>query len=672
MKTADELTALTLDFLSEHTNEAALAVVLGVVWHVIWERPKHLPPPFLNDATRSDESDAIEESLWHRTNSTDPRPPRKPTGLLRGNLRNELQLVLEENEQLDRLVRELRSEIERSDQLPTLGSSMSFFPTPVAHYDTIGFGPPPTAVQASRKRIRGDGGGGIARYAVGRTTAELDLLGSCWGILVFGFCLLSSKRTRRRRNPLAATIETLEAGTLAAHAFVNEDAMPALAVIFAYFDVRRRAFLDRALDPTSSTGKLVASSRDRFRAAVDRIESLLYDGMLPVAARCTQRANARARDAINAVASVELPSSREDLMLLLRGKKRPPTIPLSEHDETLTRVRESLEREISGHRELERETSDRYRELERKTSDLRKALAGKEALLYEERMKTRSARSDATRVALEREETRRLESEATRTTALTSVAGDQKRLLRGFLSEHILSKQQQDRLRRIDERINPKKTSTIVLPDPILQGFASAMYLNNISDLSSENTPPPSAPAALLNPPWHGPKTTKTKTTTTMDCRDDCNNTNSGDDDYYGNPNETRLKELREAFLRSKVTARTLRPSSSPSNNNMKSSTAAVVDRTGSTRIIDDAIIGARASTGSLLWSAASDPLVTKTARDDTASSKRLREGPTTSGSGPSALTLTRLATPSSWMEDPASLMCDWRTGGGNDDEARE
>ena len=613
MKTADELTALTLDFLSEHTNEAALAVVLGLVWHLIWERPKHLQ--YLNGV--GPESDMSNDSASTQTQTTrTDHQTRKTTTLLRGNLRKEFQLVLEENEELERLVRELRFKIEQNQEDPTMLS-----PTP-ATYHHIGFDVPTTASN-SRKRIRSSDAG-ILRSTVGWTTDELDLIGSCWAMLIFGFCLVSSRRTRRHKNPLATTIEMLETATLAAYVFVQDDVKPALSTIHAYFDIQGRNLFNQIVDPTSSTGELIASSKVRFTQFVEWIETLLYDQMLPIAAQYTQRATAFTQDVVQTIASIEFPSNWEELKLLLQRKERPPTILMSEHNDEVRRVQESLQRKISQHQALEE-----------KNSDLQKALLGKETLLYEERMKTRSARLDAAKVTLEREETKRLESETTRATALALVAEDQKRLLRGFLSEHIMSKQQQDRLRRIDQQNNPKKTSTIVLPDPILQGFASAMYLNNISDLSSENASAGLSSSERLQQQQRLPQMT--------DCRDDFQN--SDDDDYYGNPNETRLKEIREEFLRSKKMAQTLRPSQAITETNART------NRNTN-----------QASTGSLLWNAASDPAL-KVVNDNSYASKKHQHEL-------AAVALAQLA-PSSWMGNAASIMCDWRTDG-NDDEVRE
>lgn len=287
-----------------------------------------------------------------------------------------------------------------------------------------------------------------------------------------------------------------------------------------------------------------------------------------------------------------------------KWKKSPPTVLLSEHEETVKTIQDSLNKE-----ETERKA------LQEKIGGLERALRGKEVLLYEERMKTRSAKLESAQVLVERDEIRRQVRQDTEEAALAAVAEDKWRLLQSFLNEHLLSRHYQERLALIDEKGNPKK-STIVLPDPILQGFASAMYINNLSSLSSDYTSPSQRQQRLVSA---GDIVT--------DCRDDA----GVEDEYYGNPNEARLSEIKEQFLRSKIVSNTLRPSHPDPRN------------------------GNQASTGSLLWSAANP-------------ATKAKEGTSTKKLAMRA-SVPQPQQPSSWMEDPASIMCDWRT---SEDEVRE
>lgn len=567
MSTAEELTTLTLDFLAEHTNEAVAAVVLGVFWHLIWERPKHL-----NKIAK----DAYDEPAINDIKQRDTQ--------LRGNLKKELQHVLNENEDLERIVQELRSKLEGGEypQIDSFGYS------PTQAYVPIG------THHSARKRNRS---GGLIRAAIGLTTNEIDALSSCWALLVFSFCLLAKRRTRKRYNPLSTTVVTLEKGRSWATEYFQAEVLPALIKIWIYLSSEFQKLHARVTDPESISGKAIAAAQKSFHShtesTIRSMKEVFNDKILPVSARLTQQGVEYGHSAVKFISAMEMP----------KWKEQPPSILLSEHDKNVGALETSL-----------KETEARNKALEEKISSYEKALKGKEILLYEERMKTRSAKLEAAKVTIEREESRRKESKDTEASARADVAEDQRRILRNFLSEHIQSRQQQDFIRKIEEKNAPKK-SKIVLPDPILQGFASAMYLNNISDLSSENA----TQSDLRNQ-------VVAVGDLAMECRDDACN----EDECYGNVNETRLLEIKEQYMRSKTAVGSLRPSQV------------------------DPRDGYKASTGSLLWNAANE--ATK-AKDCTT------KNPYT----------TRAASqePSSWMEDPASIMCDWRMNG-NEEELRE
>jgi hypothetical protein len=574
MSNAEELTAITVDFLAEHTNEAALAVVLGIVWHLVWERPKHLPN--VAEAQHTTPADSIPENRTIQTQ-------------LRGNLKRELQTLLHENEELERIVRGLRSEIEGKDQ----------FSSPKAAYY-------PMSMHPTRKRIRN---AGIIRTTIGMTTNEFDALGSCWALLVFGFCLVSSRRRRRRDNPLSTTIVMLEKLHSVTNDYAEAEMLPALRKIRMYLGNELHELHGRITDPESSTGKAIVTFREtlqsHFGAFVGSTETVVYDRIVPVAGRLTKQGVEYTRLVVNTIAAIEMP----------KWKESPPTVLLSEHEEKIQHLEDSLNKETSEHKTLQV-----------KADGLEQALRGKEVLLYEERMKTRSARLEATKVTIEREETRRRESQDTKTAALAAVTEEQRRLLHGYLGEHILSRQQQDHLRRIEEKNAPKK-SKIVLPDPILQGFASAMYIKNLSDLSSGEYTAFSERPRVAGVSGDHP----------TDCRDDAG---EQEEEYYGNPNETRLREIKEQFLRSRTAASSLRPSNT------------------------DPLEGNQASTGSLLWSAANPATRARY-------SKTKKHHPSRNNDISLATRGAVSQQPSSWMEDPASIMCDWRTNG-NDEELRE
>ena len=563
--TAEELTALTLDFLSEHTTEAYIAVVLGLVWHLIWERPKW--NQFSEQRQENDKTTETEAPL-----PTMSRETRRKTQL-RGKLNLELEHVLSENEELEELVRELRLEIEHKDFILSNSHPALYHHPMDMHYP-------------ARRRAQNPG---ILGSAIGMTTYELDTLGSCWALLVFGYCLVTSRRQRKQKNPLSATHEQLEKVYYTTYEYADREVFPALSKIQVYLGREFQEFID----PETDMGKNIIALQSRLKTTVAWMEDMMHTQLIPLAGQVSERGVEYTQIAINFVASLELPKA-----------EKVPTMLVSAHEETVKRLEESLEKETTEHTALKE-----------KAQGMEMALRGKEVLLYEERMKTRAAKLEAHKVALEREETRRRETLDTREAALRSVTEEQKRLLRALLSEHVLSRQQQYRLRQIDEKNFPKK-SKIVLPNPILQGFASAMYMNNISDLSSVT---PSERLVQRQQQHHR---------FTMDCRDD---SNFDEEDYYGNPSETRLLEIKEQFLRSKMTSNSLKPTQSiPS------------DPKGQT------------STGSLLWSAANPATI---AKDNIIKMQQQHQD--------------HKQQPSSWMEDPASIMCDWRTNG-NDDEARE
>ena len=562
MKTADELTAITIDFLAEHTNEAMAAVVLGVFWHLIWERPKHLlqtteiPSPY---------------------EETDDNLTKKETQL-RGNLKKEMQLVLHRNEELERIVRELQSKLEGNDQ---------------AHaYIPLGM-----QQNYSRKRTRK---AGLISTTIGMTTNEVDGLVSCWGLLVFGFCMVATRRTRKRYNPLSTTVVVLEKVNCVANGYTQENVFPALIKIWMYLADEFQKWYSRITDPESSSGKAIATAQKQFRSRTGKlaetIETVLYGTIIPVSTELTKQGVKVTHRAASTIAAFEMP----------KWKEQPPTILLVDHEEGIKALEVSL-----------KDNESQRKALQEKLTGFEQALKGKEILLYEERMKTRSAKLEAAKVTLEREETRRKESRDTEASALSAVAEDQRRILRSFLSEHLESRQQQERLRKIDKKSAPKK-STIVLPNPILQGFASTMYINNLSDLSNEQQQPNCNRNRVIGAP---------------DCRDDGSTEN---DEYYGNPNENRLREIKEQFRRSKTMASSLRPSSH----------------------IDSRVGNKKASTGSLLWNAANPATIGK----DCTSKNRFQTR---------AAAEAASQEPSSWMEDPASLMCDWRMAG-NEEEMRE
>lgn len=604
MKTAEELTEITVELLGNHANEAALAVVLGMAWHLVWERPKHYRPTAVAKLQHDDSA------------PTQPFPETRTRKMqLRGNLKNELQNLLKENEELEKIVKELRTEIERNDRFPTRDTQYQHSSNEPIFYHPIG----------TRKRTRNPG---VLRRTIGRTTNELDLLGSCWALLVFGYCLVSSRRRQKRNNPISETIELLEKWSLEANTFVQDDALPALSKIRAYF---RTEVFDklhaRFLHLDSSTGKSIATLRETLRSKFDAylksIETVVYDQIIPVLVRLTKNGVEQTHAIVAIIAAIEVPAIKLPTTTLL-WEAPPPTILLSEHDEKIRLLEESVAKEVS-----------KVDNLQGSLEGLQMALLGKESLLYEERMKTRTAKLAAAKVALEREETRREETRSTREAALEAISDDQKRLLRNFLTEHVSSKQQKERLRKIDEKNAPKK-STIVLPDPILQGFASAMYINNVSDLSSiEYNTNSSLEWQKHQHLQHRQQHRDFPT----DHRDDVDD----DDDYYGNPNETRLQEIKEQFLRSKTMANSLRPSLQQHTTNESN----------------------QASTGSLLWNAANPAT-----KDSGTTKKHLQQYHKNDTSLVSRKAVASQR-PSSWMDDPASIMCDWRTHG-NEEDARE
>ncbi len=528
MRTAEELTTLTLDFLAEHTNEAMAAVVLGAFWHLIWERPKHL--------------EQIKES-----GEPPSQPPSQPLPdilsgqtKLRGNLKKELQVVVSQNEELERLVRELQAKLTEHDYVWSSSETETYIP----------LGMPSTS---SRMKIRKPG---IIRKTIGMTTNELDTLGSCWALLVLGFCLVAKRRTRRRYNPLSTTFLTLQKASTVAHEYAQDEIIPVLITMWIYLTKEFNEWYTRTIDPESNSGKAISNAVVYLRDHTQKLEEIMHEKVIPLSKQGVEYT----RRVVDTLGTFEF----------LNWKEQPPTILLSDHEEKVQALEASLEQNESQRNALEE-----------KVSTYEMALKGKEVLLYEERMKTRSEKKKATKVIIEREETRRKETRDTKESALAEVAADQRMVLCNFLSKHIESRQQQEHLWRIEGK-NALKKSQIVLPNPILQGFASAMYLDSVDELNRQQE---------------------------SDCRDDA----CSDDNEYGNQTESRVREIREQFLRSK-------------NSSRRSQTN-----------------GEKASTGSLLWGAANPDTISTT------NSKK-------SGAG--------WREPSSWMEGPISYVRNWRMSG--------
>mmetsp|Transcript_22689 Transcript_22689/g.48141 ORF Transcript_22689/g.48141 Transcript_22689/m.48141 type:complete len:651 (+) Transcript_22689:102-2054(+) len=650
MKTPEELTAITLGFLGEHSNEAAWAVVLAVVWNLVWERRGKRQHAAVeregvvgHQNGTAEQPNAARQQQQQRQDSAAEKKRsegRKTKPLLRGNLKNELKAVLQEKEELERLVLELRSEIEYKNRfrMDVLHSS----PTPSGRHPSSIQMPHPT-----RRTIHGTAW--MVRTTIGVTTCELDTLGSCWALLVFGFCLLSSRRYRRGHNPFVSTVDIVERLCSAVHHLARDHVAPALSKIHAYLS---QALHTHVASPECGTGRAIAACLAVFRsgseAFVGSIEGLVYERILPCLARIASRGVACAHLVVNTIAAIEWPKRNRNGSTSGSEQRQLPTILLSVHEHKVLELEESL-----------RTKTSEQAALEEKLSGLRQALRGKEVLLYEERMKTRSAKLKNASATIEGEETRRREKLASEAAAHAAYAEDHRRLLRRFLSRHLLCRQQGDRLRKIDEK-NAPKSSKIVLPDPILQGFASAMYLQNLSDLSGsdENS----------NPQQQQQQQQRFfRSDAPMDCRDDVGGACREDECYYGrNVSENKLGEIREQFLQSRKVARSIQMR--PKHNDASRDT---IHNT------------ANASTGSLLWNAASAK-----ENSSSTSAKKIKQQqqqqptffPRQAGFSveekstmiAAKLNRTTAATtqPSSWMEDPGSIVCGWHTI--NDEEVRE
>ena len=487
MRSAEELTTLTLDFLGEHTNEAMAAVVLGAFWHLIWERPKHL--------------EQIQESI--EPTSQPHQDLFSGQTKLRGNVKKELQLVMSQNEELERLVRELQAKLTENDYVWSSSETETYIP--------LGM---PTL--SSRLSIRKPG---IIRKTIGMTTNELDTLGSCWALLVLGFCVMAKRRTRRRYNPLSTTVVTLQKASTMAYEYAQEEIIPVLISIWISLTKAFNEWYTRTIDPESNSGKAISQALVYLRGHTEKLEEIMHEKVIPLSKQGVEYTRLVAKN----------------LGTFDFFKEQPPTVLLSYHEEKVRELETSLE---------QNESQRKY--LQEKVTTYEMALKGKEVLLYEERMKTRSAKKVAAKVVIEREETRRKESQDTKESALAEVAADQRMILRNFLSKHIESRQQQEQLWRVEGK-NARKKSQIVLPNPILQGFASAMYLDSVDELNRQQE---------------------------SDCRDDA----CRDDNEYGNQTESRVREIREQFL--------------GSNNSTRQSQTK------------------KASTGSLLWGAANPATV--------------------------------------------------------------
>lgn len=413
--------------LKEHYHVFIVMVVaLAFVWK--WQ-------PWRRQQKQEDPAETHNESI-----ATAGLQSKTSRMQLRGNLRNELYILQSENEELQILVLQLRTEMEWKD---------------VQFSEALVGSPTHVLVAAKNKHT----------CISTRLASEFEILGSCWALLIFGLCLITSKRQRRitkwHCHPIQRTIKTVPEHSSMMNDYIRRVAFPIL----------------------SKNAKIAAQ---QIHAHVTSNETVIgraieENKIIPVAIHIRSLFTQNMQLLISTILAVELPEAKGN--------------------ETFTNVIKELEQQLCESKDsLLGEEKSRHA-LEYKLERLEGALEGKEGLLYDERMKTRIWKLRYAELKLEWEEARQSEAKKQQDAAMSAVAEDRKRLLCGFLEEYMRCRQQQQEIRILNATNNK---SNIFLPVPILQGISAARYnhsssssninskddLNNLSDLYNQYSTP--------------------------------------------------------------------------------------------------------------------------------------------------------------------------------------
>lgn len=379
---------------------------------------------------RQQKKDDIPVTTEKSTASASLQTNKKRT-LLRGNLRIQLETLQLEKDELEVMVSELRTEIEIKDI--QLSRALAEQPINI-----------PAATTNTRV--------GVPTRLVG----EFGTLGSCWALLILGLCFTTSKRQRRSAkrqcHPIRRTIKTAQV-----HSSVITDYF--WKVVYPILSKNAKIVADEMRLHVTSKETVVGVA---IAIIFETVEDITCHNIIPVVIRISTQVSEITENLASAIRAVDF-----------NGSKR---------DEASANLIQELERQLGELRHSLRDEEKSRAVLKGEIERLKGALEGKEGLLYEERMKTRIWKLQHAKLRLEWEEAKGIEAQKQLEAARSSVADDQKRLVRGFLEEHLRSRQQKQELQILGFTSNKNNS---LLPVPIQQGIAIAM--NKTSRSSSNN-----------------------------------------------------------------------------------------------------------------------------------------------------------------------------------------
>mmetsp|Transcript_6670 Transcript_6670/g.19247 ORF Transcript_6670/g.19247 Transcript_6670/m.19247 type:complete len:599 (+) Transcript_6670:60-1856(+) len=405
----DEFLQLLLD---EHYYVfMAIVVAVAFVWQSKPWRRRHMEEEVDDAAIKSTKTASVQT--------------KKRQILLRGNLRNQLETLQLEKEDLEGLVSQLRIEIETKDVQLSRALAESL-----------------TTVTAGTKNKRI----GLTR----RFAGELGTLGSSWTLLIFGLCFVNSKRQRRsskrQRHPIRRTIKTAREHSSIVNEYFWRVALPVLSK-------NSKIVAEEALAYVTSDETVIGVA---IAITHERMKDIARRRIVPVVDCISTKLSENAELVVSAIRAVELSEAKKN--------------------EASANLIKELEEQLDALRNRLREVQTSGVVMEGELEQLKGALEGKEALLYEERMRTRGWKFQYTELKLKWEQARGKESQKQQEAAWSLVSEDQKRLIRGFLTEHMRSRQHKQEL-QILGFVNNKKNS--FLPAPIQQGIAVAVTMTN-------------------------------------------------------------------------------------------------------------------------------------------------------------------------------------------------
>jgi hypothetical protein len=334
---------------------------------------------------------------------------------------------------------------------------------------------------------------------------EVDLVLSCWSIIIFGICIFTALRLRKRGNtkksfPIHRTAVTTFTYATIADKFLNKEIFPVVDQVFKDHTAPDSMIGKTIEGMQRSIEANVGSVRDFVEGIVTAIYGLFHtvilEMILPILVESTKQSIRYVRIFVLAVSAPSSTSQAVEAAVTTL----PKDVIITELKNQIKYLTENLRMEEYQHDSL-KETM----------VSIEGTMKGQDNLLYEERMKGRSWRLQYNQMKQELQlyqESQERRHEEIRNEATESTAIENQRLRHEFLNEHI-------RRRILETRIDVHGNGTMmavtatasidtlacarttmngggndkydVLPEPILQSFSHNLYKNHIlSNVSSD------------------------------------------------------------------------------------------------------------------------------------------------------------------------------------------